>query len=112
MGEGGGVSRGQAGGVVQEVCPCLWWCPVQLACTVLRFCSYLFRRTSLVVQAVKNLPAMQEIWVKSLGWEGPLEKGWQPTPVCLPGEFHGQRSLVGYSPQGHKESDMIEQPNT
>ena len=31
---------------------------------------------------------------------------WQPTPVFLPREFHGQRSLVGYSPWGHKESDM------
>ena len=34
---------------------------------------------------------------------------WQPTPVLLPGKFHGQRSLVGYSPQGHKESDTTEQ---
>ena len=34
---------------------------------------------------------------------------WQPTPVFLPGEFHGQRSLVGYSPWGHKESNMTEQ---
>ena len=33
----------------------------------------------------------------------------QPIPVLLPGESHGQRSLVGYSPQGHKESDMTEQ---
>ena len=31
---------------------------------------------------------------------------WQPTPAFLPGEFHGQRSLAGYSPRGHKESDM------
>ena len=31
---------------------------------------------------------------------------WQPTPVLLPGEFHGQRSLVGYSPRGRKKSDM------
>ena len=31
---------------------------------------------------------------------------WQPTPVSLPGKFHGQRSLVGYSQWGHKESDM------
>ena len=62
-----------------------------------------------MAQAVKNLPAMQEIWVKSLGQEDPLEKGWQPTPVFLPGEFHGQKSLVGYSPQGHKESDTTEQ---
>ena len=34
---------------------------------------------------------------------------WQPTPVLLPGESHGQRSLAGYSPCGHKESDMTEQ---
>ena len=33
---------------------------------------------------------------------------WQPTPVFLPGESHGQRSLVGYSPQGCKELDMTE----
>ena len=33
---------------------------------------------------------------------------WQPTPVFLPGKFHGQRSLVGYSPWGHKEVDMTE----
>ena len=33
---------------------------------------------------------------------------WQPTPVFLPGEFHGQRSLVGYSPWGRKESDTTE----
>ena len=38
-------------------------------------------------------------------WEDPLEKGvWQPTPVFLPGEFHEQRSLAGYSPWCHKES--------
>ena len=52
---------------------------------------------------VKNLPAMQETQVRSLGWEDPLEKEWQPTPVFLPGELHGQRSLVGYSPWGRKE---------
>ena len=37
----------------------------------------------------------------------PWRRQWQPTPVFLPREFHGQRSLVGYSPWGHKESDMI-----
>ena len=48
--------------------------------------------TSLVTQMVKNMPAMQEIRVWSLGWEdSPRE--WQPTPVFLPGEVHGQRSL-------------------
>ena len=36
----------------------------------------------------------------------PRRRAWQPTPVILPGEFHGQRTLVGYSPWGRKESDM------
>ena len=53
---------------------------------------------------VKNLPAMWEIQEKIL-WK----RDWQPTPIFLPGEFHGQRSLAGYSPWDHKESDMIEQ---
>ena len=47
--------------------------------------------------------------VRSLHGEDPLKKEWQPTPVFLPREFHAQRSLVDYSPQGHKESDMTEQ---
>ena len=38
----------------------------------------------------------------------PWRRKWQPTPVFLPGESHGQRSLLGYSPRGHKESDMTE----
>ena len=63
---------------------------------------------SLVAQLVKNLPAMQETQVQSLGWKDPLRSKWQPTLVFLPGESHGQRSLVGYSPQGLKESDATE----
>ena len=58
---------------------------------------------------VKNLPAMWETQVRSLGREDPLEKGMLPTPVFLLGEFHGQRSLAGYSPWGCKESDVTEQ---
>ena len=38
----------------------------------------------------------------------PWRRKWQPTPVFLPGEFHGQRSLAGCSPWGRKESDMTE----
>ena len=57
---------------------------------------------------VKNLPAMQETQVLSLGQEDPLEKRWLPTPVFLPGEFLGQRNLVGYSLWGHKETDTTE----
>ena len=44
-------------------------------------------------------------WVGKIPWR----REWLPTPVFLPREFHGQRSLAGYSPWGHKESDMIEQ---
>ena len=57
---------------------------------------------------VKRLPAMQETWVQSLGGEDPRKRKWQPTPVFLPEEFHGQRSLAGYSPQGHKQSGTTE----
>ena len=53
-------------------------------------------RTSLMAQMVKNQPTMWETQVLSLSWEDPLEMGMQPTPVFLPGEFHGQKSLVGY----------------
>ena len=53
-----------------------------------------------MAQKVKNLLAVLETQVWSLGWEDPLEKKWQLTPVFLPGEFHGQRSLVGYNPWG------------
>ena len=60
---------------------------------------------------VKNLPAMQETWILSLVWEDPLENEWlpPPPPVFLPGEFHEQRNLVGYSSWGCKELDMTEQ---
>ena len=60
--------------------------------------SYLLDGASLAAQTVKNLYAIQETAVQSLGQEDSLEKGMQPTPVFLPGEFHGQRSLMGYSP--------------
>ena len=51
---------------------------------------------------------MQENKVQSLGQEDPLEKEWQPNQVFLPGDSHRERSLVGYSPWGRKESDMTE----
>ena len=51
---------------------------------------------------------MQETLVQSLSWEDPLEKGMATHSSILPEEFHGQRSLVGYSSRGHKESDMTE----
>ena len=45
---------------------------------------------------------------QSLGGKIPWRKKWQPTLVFLPGESHGQRTLAGYSPQRHKESDTTE----
>ena len=68
-----------------------WWATVHVAWTV------------------KNLPAMQETgfdpWVRKI----PCRREWQTTPVSLPEKFHGQRSLVGYSPWDRKESDTTEQ---
>ena len=81
--------------------------------------------TSLVAQTVKRLSTMQETRVRSLGWEDPLEKemaihlipelgrspgggNGNPLQDYLPGKSHGQRSLVGYSPWGRKESDTTE----
>ena len=53
--------------------------------------NYTVHLASLVAQRLKRLPPMWEAWVRSLGWES-----------------HGWRSLVGYSPQGRKESDTTE----
>ena len=60
---------------------------------------------------VKNLPANAgtrrsrlDPWVGKIPWR----RAWQPTPVFLPGESHGQRSLEGYCPWSRKESDMTE----
>ena len=50
---------------------------------------------------------MHERQVPSLGQQDPGRAKWQPAPVLLPGEFHRQRSLAGYSPWGHK--DITEQ---
>ena len=64
--------------------------------------------TSLIAQLVKSPPAMQETLVRSLGLRKiPWRRKWQPTPVLLPGESHGGRSLVGYSPWGHKETERL-----
>ena len=61
-----------------------------------------------MAQRLKHRPAMRETQVRSLGQKDPLEKEWQPTPVFLPGEACGQRSLAKCSPWGRKESDTIE----
>ena len=55
-------------------------------------------------QEVQQWREVVPAWIPPLSWKG----AWQPTPVFLLGVSHGQRSLVGYSPQGHKESDTTE----
>ena len=57
----------------------------------------------MMAQMIKHLPAMRETQVRSLGWEDPLERGMATIPVLLPGESHGWRNLVGYSPRGCRE---------
>ena len=86
------------GGIIQYLSFCDWL----IFMTYWAFMTYW-------TQTVKNLPAMQETWVQCLVGKIPWRRKWQPTPVFLPGEFHGQKSLAGYSPWGHKESDMTEQ---
>ena len=61
---------------------------------------------SLIAQSIKNLPAMQETWVQFLGQKIPWRRKRQPTPVLLPGESHGQRSLAGYSPWACKSRTL------
>ena len=61
-----------------------------------------------MTQTVKRLSTMRETrfdpWVGKIRWR----RKWQSTPILLPGKSHGQRSLVGYSPWGHKESNTTE----
>ena len=75
---------------------CTWECNLHNRCRQTRLWA------SLVVQSVKNPPAVQETrfddpWVGKIPWR----RKWQPTPVFLPGESQGQRNLEGYSPWGH-----------
>ena len=63
---------------------------------------------SLLDQMVKNLPEIRETWVQLLSREDPLEKEMANSPVFLPGEFHGWRSLGGCSSRGLKELPVSE----
>ena len=58
-----------------------------------------------MAQIVKNPPAKADLGFIPGSGRVPWRRKWQPTPVFLSGKPHRQRSLAGYSPQGHKESD-------
>ena len=65
-------------------------------------------RSSLVAQRLKRLLSMQGTWVRSLGREDSLKKEMSTHSSILAGKSHGRRSLVSYSPWGHKELDVTE----
>ena len=69
-------------------------------------CHYYW--ASLLAEKVKNAPAMRETWVRSLGWKDPLEKKMATHSSMLVWEIPRTEGLVGYSPWGHRESDMTE----
>ena len=85
------------------VCICIYVC-VYIWC----ICMYIY--VGFLGDASGKEPACQcwrlgfDSWVGKIPWR----RAWQPTPVFLPGNSHGQRSLEGYSPWGRKESDMAE----
>ena len=70
------------------------------------------RESTQKAQWVKNLPANAgdtgDPWIGKIPWR----RKWQPIPAFVPGESHGQRSLVGYSPWARKKSDMTEHLST
>ena len=79
--------------------------------TILTIFKCMIQWHSLVAQTVKNLPEMKGTWFTL--WVGKIlwRSKWLPTPVILPGEFHGERSLVGYSLWGCKESEITKLVN-
>ena len=90
---------------------CMYVCVYMSVCICKYVCVYIyplrnvfvtFHGASLIAQLVKNLPSVRragfDSWVRKIPWR----RTWQPTPVILPGEPHGERSLTGYSPWGRK----------
>ena len=67
---------------------------------------------SLVAQTVKNLPAMRETWVRSLGWKDPLQEGMATTPVFLPGKSQWTEDPGRTPSMQLQESDTIERLST
>ena len=81
----------------------IYLCPINYI-----ICTHTSINETFLVAQIRNLSAMQRLrfgsWVRRI----PQRRKWLHTSVFLPGEFHGQRSLAGYSPWGCKESDVTE----
>ena len=74
---------------------------------VVKFMSCYRLWASLVAQSVKNLPPVREAGFNPCFGRIPWRREWQPTPVSLPGEFHGESSPAGYSPWGHMSGTWL-----
>ena len=81
---------------------CLYFCLANMTIYTI------FQMVLLVKNPFANAGDIRDIGPTPRSGKIPSRKGWQPTPVFLPGESHEKRSLAGYSPQGHKEEDMTE----
>ena len=81
----------------------IYLCPINYI-----ICTHTCINETFLVAQIRNLSAMQRLrfdsWVRKIPWR----RKWLHTSVFLPGEFHGQRSLAGYSPWGCKELEMTE----
>ena len=90
-----------------------WWATVwgrkELDTTERLNCTESFFWASLVAQRLKHRLQCRRPGFDPRVGRIPWRRKWQPTPVFLPGESYGRRSLVGYSPRGSKESDTTEQ---
>ena len=73
-------------------------------CSLCQAPAFLLGVWSSLVHASESRRCGFNTWVRKVLWS----RKWQSTPVCLPEKFHGQRSLAGYSPWGHKELDTTE----
>ena len=76
---------------------------------LLHLCPLISQKTSVsLFSCFTFFPENTRIWVFLVYYR---RRRWHPTPVLFPGKSHGRKSLVGYSPWGHKESDTTERPH-
>ena len=80
--------------------------------TAVKLCLRVYFRGNQSETVSLPMQETQKTWGWSLVRNIPWRRKWKLTPVFLSGEFHGQRSLAGYSPWGHKELDMTEHAPT
>ena len=83
-----------------------WW--IESICNTVGWLTWGFPGSASGKEFVCQCKRHKRCWFNPWVWKIPWRKAGQPIPIFLPGESHGQRSLAGYSPCGHKESDTSE----